>query len=101
RRHSYDPKDVWLNYDKPTLLIYGEKDWIVPHAQNVETIKEYFTGKEELLKTVVAYDAEHGMSVNSKWENLGGGHSYRRFYRISPYLQIEIVDFLMENGFAN
>lgn len=96
RRHNYDPAEVWKNYDRPVLAIYGSKDWIVPQEENIAAFKKYFEGREDLLKTVVAHDADHGMAVGTEWEDLADGHSYRRFYRISPHLQIEIVRFLTD-----
>ncbi|MEM6299971.1 MAG: alpha/beta hydrolase [Bacteroidota bacterium] len=94
RRHNYDPKDVLSNYKKPFLAIYGQRDWIVPYKENIELLEKYFTDRKENLTTVVAYGAEHGMEMESKWVELENGQSYWHFFRISPQVKIELVNFL-------
>ncbi|ALM06380.1 hypothetical protein SB49_00015 [Sediminicola sp. YIK13] len=94
RRHNFDPKNVLKSYANPFLGIYGERDWIVPQKENIELLKEYFKDNFENLTTVNAYNAEHGMEMESKWIDLGQNQWYWHFYRISPEVRIAIVDFL-------
>lgn len=99
RRHDYDPRESLANYNQPLLMIYGERDWIVPHAENVNRLKEIFSGdRAKLLTTVVAHNAEHGTETEGKYIQLGEGQSYWHFYRIAPEVTIEIVKFMKENG---
>ena len=101
RRHSYDPGPSLAAFDKPMLAIYGQKDWIVPYEENIARLEdELFSGeRSKLLKTVVAYASEHGTEAEAKYVSLGENKSYWHFYRISPQVLIEIVDFLEKNGF--
>ncbi|NND63486.1 MAG: prolyl oligopeptidase family serine peptidase [Flavobacteriaceae bacterium] len=95
RRHNYNPGPQLSEFDKPFLGIYGEIDWIVPYKENIDRLKKLFTGdRNKLLKTVVAYQAEHGTEVKGKFTSLSEDKSYWRFFRISPQVLIEIVDFL-------
>ena len=94
RRHNFDPLRVLGQYDKPFLAIYGERDWIVPHQENVQLLEKYFATKKANLNTVVAHNAEHGMEMEARWIDLWANQSYWHFYRISPEVSIEIVDFL-------
>ncbi len=99
RRHDYNPKKVLNNYNKPFLAIYGDRDWIVPYKENVSALNTYFSNNKDNLKTVVAYNAEHGMEMEAKTIDLGNNQSYWHFYRISPEVRIEIVNFLEKHGF--
>ncbi|MEO0731724.1 MAG: alpha/beta hydrolase [Bacteroidota bacterium] len=98
RRHAYDPARVWKNYPNPLLAIYGERDWIVPAAENIEAFRQYFTDRPELLTTIVAPNAEHGMETEEKYVKLADQFSYWHFYRISPAVRIEIIEFLDKIG---
>ena len=100
RRHGYDPGGELSDFNKPFLAIYGENDWIVPYRENVARLKELFQGKRsDLLRTVVAHQAGHGTEVEGKEIKLESGESYFRYFRISPHIMIEIIDFLKDNGF--
>ncbi|RNC86382.1 MAG: alpha/beta hydrolase [Winogradskyella sp.] len=99
RRHNYDPKNVLQNFNNPYLAIFGEIDWIVPYKENVKTLKDYFSnGRQNLLEVMVAYDAEHGTETKGKYVTLEGNTSYWRFFRISPSVQITIIDFLTKHN---
>ncbi|QBA64028.1 alpha/beta hydrolase [Muriicola soli] len=97
RRHNYDPKSVLSAFNNPYLAIYGERDWIVPPGENISLLKSYFADRPDLLTVVEAYNAEHGMEMEAKWIDLSAGRSYWHFYRISPEVRIEIVDFLRKH----
>ncbi len=101
RRHSFDPGDVLASFNKPLLAIYGEKDWIVPAAENIARLNNYFKDKEDLLTTVIAHDSEHGMEKEAKSINLDDGVSYWRFYRIAPEVRIEMVRFLRKHDLTD
>ena len=99
RRHRFDPENTLRSFKNPFLAIYGEIDWIVPYKENVAKLNEFFSDeRKDLLTVVVANDAEHGTETKGKYIDLGGNKSYWRFFRIAPSVQIEIVDFLKENG---
>lgn len=97
KRHNYDPKKVLENYNKPFLAIYGQRDWIVPPKENTKLLRKYFQNRQELLTTITAFNAEHGMEMEGKWIDLGQNQSYWHFYRISPEVRITIVDFLRKH----
>ncbi|WP_111683593.1 alpha/beta hydrolase [Winogradskyella tangerina] len=100
RRHNYDPKGTLQAFNQPFLAIYGEIDWIVPYKENVERLKEYFTGeRKDLLNITIAYDAEHGTETKDKYVSLDDNHSYWRFFRISPIVQVSIIEFLSKYDF--
>lgn len=100
RRHAYDPGPMLEEINIPYLAIYGEKDWVVPYKENTERLKSVFDGKRpELLTTVVAPGAQHGMEVDSKKIELAGGNMYWRFFRISPYVTTALIDFLTAHNF--
>lgn len=101
RRHNYDPKQVLQNYKKPFLAVYGQKDWIVPHQENVKQLKAYFNDRPQLLTTVVAYNADHGLEMAPKLVNVVGNYNYWHFYRVSPSLGIAIIEFLRKHAFIN
>lgn len=94
RRHNYDPKKALEKFDQPFLAIYGEKDWIVPADENTKLLKSYFKNAPNMLRSQVAYQADHGMEMGSKWINMDGNQSYWHFYRTSPELPILLIDFL-------
>lgn len=98
RRHAFDPKPVLRAYNKPFLGVYGERDWIVSPEQNIKNLRDCFAGKEDKLRTHIAYNAEHGMETEGKYVTSGFNLSYKHFYRISPDLKIALVDFLREFG---
>ncbi|MEM6377246.1 MAG: alpha/beta fold hydrolase, partial [Bacteroidota bacterium] len=98
RRHNYDPQKILEQYNKPFLAIYGERDWIVPPKENIQLLEKYFAKKEAKLNTIVAYNAEHGMEMEARRVELSMDQSYWHFYRISPEVRIEIVNFLMKYG---
>ncbi|MBT8271742.1 MAG: alpha/beta hydrolase, partial [Bacteroidia bacterium] len=101
RRHDFDPKTALSNYKKPFLGIYGDRDWIVPYKENIQSLNSYFSERPDLLNTVVAYNAEHGMETESKAVDLGDNQSYWHFYRISPHVRIEIIKFLTKYNFID
>ena len=100
RRHNYDPNTTLSNFNKPFLAIYGEIDWIVPYKENVERLEEQFSGdRQELLNITIAHDAEHGTETKGKYITLNNNQSYWRFFRISPSVQVSIIDFLAKYNF--
>ena len=99
RRHDFDPEQVLSSFNKPFLAIYGQRDWIVPFEENIQILRSYFADRTELLNTVVAFNAEHGMEMESKQVDLGNNQSYWHFYRISPQVRIEIINFLTKYKF--
>jgi pimeloyl-ACP methyl ester carboxylesterase len=102
RRHAFDPGPVLANFDRPYLAIYGETDWIVPHRENIALLKRYFSGdRRKLLTTVLAFRAEHGTETKDEYVELPGGASYWHFFRISPQVQVAIVDFLRKHKFID
>lgn len=101
RRHGFNPGKVLSAFDKPYLAIYGEIDWIVPYKENIQLLNNYFSGERaRLLKTVIAYKAEHGTETKGAYVTLPNDQSYWHFFRISPQVLIEIVDFLKANKFV-
>jgi len=60
-------------------------------------LDQYFADRKQLLKTKVAHNADHGMELQAKQIDLGSNQSYWHFYRVSPEVRIEIVDFLRKN----
>ena len=102
RRHNYDPTETLSKLDVPLLSIFGEKDWIVPHKENVAVLNRSFQGdRKELLTVVVAADAGHSVEVEAKNIELAGNDSYWRFFRISPQVTIEIINFLRKHSFID
>ncbi len=100
RRHDYDPKNTLASFENPYLAIFGQIDWIVPFQENIDRLNAYFQSqKSHLLTTVVAYDAEHGTETKGKYGVLGNDKSYWRFFRVSPIVQISIIDFLRSHDF--
>ncbi|WP_411894566.1 alpha/beta hydrolase [Winogradskyella sp. A2] len=102
RRHNYDPNISLSSFDKPFLAIYGEIDWIVPFKENIERLTQQFKGDRlKLLNITIAHDAEHGTETKGKYININEKHSYWRFFRISPSVQVSIIDFLMKYKFID
>ncbi|NNM08016.1 MAG: alpha/beta hydrolase [Flavobacteriaceae bacterium] len=100
RRHNYDPSGTLKNLDVPLLSIFGEKDWIVPYKENIEALNQSFPGnRKKLLTTLVAPDAGHGTEVEGKNITFSDNNSYWRYFRISPQVTIEIIDFLKRHAF--
>ena len=100
RRHNYDPEKVLSKFKNPFLAIYGEIDWIVPNKENISELKQFFSGdRASLLTTSVAHNAEHGTEVEGDNIKLPNNTSYWHFFRISPQVTIEIIDFLSKNKF--
>ena len=102
RRHKYDPKRALSSFEKPYLAIFGQIDWIVPYQENIEKLNEYFSpNNRPKLTTVVAHDAEHGTETKGKYISLEGDQSYWRFFRVSPIVQISIIQFLKKHNFID
>lgn len=100
RKHDYDPGRTLSKFSNPFLAIYGEIDWIVPYKENVARLNELFTGdRKTLLHTVVAPYAEHGTETKGVYTTLTNDRSYWRFFRISPSVQIELINFLQQYNF--
>ena len=99
RRHNYDPGPVLQKYSNPFLAIYGGIDWIVPHEENVSLLKEYFSDRMDLLTTITAYKAEHGLEKEAKMVQINDQEAYWHFYRIAPEVRIGIVEFLRKHKF--
>lgn len=99
RRHNYDPQKGLSEFNNPFLAIYGKRDWIVPYKENIERLNELFNkDRQKLLTTVVAFDAEHGTETTEKYVSLGQKSTYWHFFRISPQVLIEMIDFLEKHG---
>ena len=102
RRHNYDPKEALEKCEVPFLAIYGGNDWIVPYKSNVKRLEETFTGsRRELLTTAVIPLAGHSTEVEEGRQNLDGETSYWRFFQISPYARIALIDFLVSRGLTS
>ena len=101
RRHNYDPGPVLQKYANPFVGIYGGTDWISPPKENVELLNEYFRDRMDLLTTVTAYNAEHGLEKEARTVQISSGPSYWHFYRIAPEVRIEIVAFLRKHNFVD
>ena len=102
RRHNYDPTNAYIKCNIPLLAIYGENDWIVPFNENINKLKALFTGEREMyLNTFILPEAEHGTEIMEGYRNLNFDKSYWRFFRISPYVQIEIINFLNKYKFID
>lgn len=98
RRHAYDPGPILNRIDVPYLAIYGESDWVVPYKENVALLKAAFKGERaHLLTTVVAPSAQHGTEVDAMKVRLKDGLTYWRFFRISPQINLSIINFLNAN----
>lgn len=102
RRHNYDPAKALKSFNQPYLAMFGETDWIVPFKENIELFDQYFSGdRSQLLIKVIARNAEHGTETPEEYVKLPSGESYWHFYRISPQVLIEIVDFLRTHKFID
>lgn len=102
RRHAFDPGSELGNFSNPFLAIYGEIDWIVPYKENIARLNKLFSDdRSELLTTIIAHDSEHGTEVKDQYITLGNGKSYWHFFRISPQVLIEIIEFLRRNNFID
>ena len=102
RRHNYDPSDAITKCKVPYLAIFGENDWVVPYKENITRLNELVDeDKMKYIKVVVLPDAEHGTDVAEKYQILENQNSYWRFFRISPHLQIEMIQFLKKNNFTD
>jgi pimeloyl-ACP methyl ester carboxylesterase len=102
RNHNYDPGPSLEKYNQPLLYIYGERDWIVPYKENIERLKEIFSGeRSKLLTTAVAHDAAHGTETKGQYVDLADNHSYYHFFRISSTPMIEIINFLRKHQFID
>ncbi len=99
RRHDFDPKNSLAQFSNPYLALYGEIDWIVPYKENIRQLESLFKGdRSEFLHTEVIRNAEHGTEVKEDYVELSDKHSYWRFFRISPQVQIELIAFLKRNN---
>ena len=101
RRHNYDPGRVLRKFTNPLLAIYGGTDWISPPKENVDLLKNYFADRMDLLTTVIAYNAEHGLEKEARMVEIADGPPYWHFYRIAPELRIELVKFLRKHNFID
>ena len=102
RRHNYDPAKALKSFNQPYLAMFGETDWTVPFKENIELFDQYFSGdRSQLLIKVIARNAEHGTETPEEYVKLPSGESYWHFYRISPQVLIEIVDFLRTHKFID
>ena len=102
RRHQYNPKKSLSAFNRPFLSILGASDWIVPYKENSARLMSYFEGsRSDLLTIKVAHDAGHSTEVEGKYITKSSGHSYWRFFRISPLVQIELIDFLSKHNFIS
>ncbi|MEM6321453.1 MAG: alpha/beta hydrolase [Bacteroidota bacterium] len=100
QRHAYDPTEVLKKYNHPFLAIYGGIDWIVPAKENIAELEAAFSNeRNSLLRTAIAHNAEHGTEVKNEHITLAEYKSYWHFFRISPQVLIEIVEFLRDNQF--
>ena len=95
QRHAYDPAKSLSSFTGPFMAIYGDRDWIVPPEENLALLHKYFGGdRKTLLTTHVAYQSDHGLETESGLVTLPDGSSYWHFYRISPVVRIELINFL-------
>ena len=101
RRHNYDPGPTLQKFANPFLAIYGGTDWISPPKENVDLLKNYFADRMDLLTTVIAYNAEHGLEKEARMVEIKDGPSYWHFYRIAPEVRIEIVNFMRKHNFID
>ena len=99
RRHNYDPGLFLKRYTHPFLSIYGGRDWIVPSKENIALLNTYFSDRLELLTTITAFEAEHGLEKEAKRIQMNNGQYYWHFYRIAPEVRIGIVEFLRKHNF--
>ena len=98
RRHAYDPGPSLGRFERPFLAIYGEKDWIVPHRENVARLQRLFAGdRQRWLTTVVARGAGHSTETEEGYRELPNKGSYWRFFRISPQFKVALIRFLRDN----
>jgi pimeloyl-ACP methyl ester carboxylesterase len=59
---NFDPAPYWSRSQVPTLAIFGGKDWIVPAADNLQTLKRVIAPNASLSAEVLP-DANHLMFV--------------------------------------
>ena len=95
RRHAYDPARSWRQFDGPVLAVFGERDWIVPLRENTERLRSFFpNGRTDQLHIVIAPEGGHSTEAPDQWVKLTDDHRYYRFFRVSPVLSIEVIQFL-------
>ena len=100
RRHAYNPSEALQNAKVPYLAMFGERDWIVPYKTNSTRLQDTY-GNKEKLNIILIPNAEHGTEASESSVQLSENQSYWRFFRVSPYVQIELIGFLMDNGFID
>jgi dienelactone hydrolase len=74
-----DPAAYWAKVDVPALLVYGERDDLIPVNRSVEIINRLFVGKPDLLSVKVYPNANHLIrtipaSQSFEWSKFAGGY---------------------------
>ncbi len=96
RRFSYDPTPFLKNLgDLPYLAVFGEKDPIVPFAENVEAFES--TGSD--VRVVVLKESGHGYDFDERAITLPSGREFWLFEGPDTGFTTATLTFLKERGF--
>jgi uncharacterized protein len=100
RRNQYDPAPDLKKVKVPFLAFYGERDYIVPHQENVKKLEQYLkeAGNKD-FKTVVLPLADHGLEIPGELRHLPGKNSddyYWLWDKSSPGLVEITLDWLLK-----
>ncbi|WP_306619557.1 alpha/beta hydrolase family protein [Chryseobacterium ginsenosidimutans] len=69
RKNKYDPKEALSEIKCPVLSIFGEKDVLVPPAENKSKMENYLTKAGVNHKIVIIKDCGHNMITQGKINN--------------------------------
>lgn len=100
RRFRFDPTEVLSNLDDtPYLGVFGKADTIVPHAENIEALKQAaLSGGDFTIISIanVGHTTEHG----DRLVTLPNGETYWKHDTVEPGFAEATVAFLRNHGFA-
>jgi len=92
---SFDPVPLLERIRLPVLALWGERDVIVPAAENSERFRAWFaSGEGTLLTTRVFPGADHRLEVESGRDASGQWH----WFGLAPGLFVEIDRWLAAQG---
>ncbi|MGO4708923.1 alpha/beta hydrolase family protein [Chryseobacterium sp. 2TAF14] len=94
RKNKYDPKEALSTIKCPVLSILGEKDVLVPPAENINKMKTYLTKAGVKYKIVTIKDCSHDMITVSKM-NVGEENWPQKYWHWQKQPE-EFVDSITE-----
>lgn len=99
RKFRYDPASLFADLTgTPYLAVFGEKDPVVPLAENLEAL-EAITEAGGDLSVVVIPGIGHGVEHGDQTSTLLNGETYFKHDTVEPEYMIATIEFLREKGF--